>query len=76
MEFLYMILTFVLVMLSVYVLHKRTAMKVEQKKLKLKYKEIEKINKQLDDLSLKLESFSAPLSKVNDISTKIISFRK
>ena len=76
MEFLYMILTFVLVMLSVYVLHKRTAMKVEQKKLKLKYKEIEKVNKKLDDVSLKLDSYSAPLTKIHNISSKIISFRK
>ena len=76
MEFVYMILTFVLVMLSVFMLHKRNEMKLASKKVKLLDKDIEKINKQLDDIALTLDQISTPLTKVNDISYKILSYRK
>ena len=76
MEFVYMIVTFILVMLSVFMLHKKSEMKVAQKKVKSKYKEIENINKQLDDIAVKLNSVTLPLTKINDISSKILSYRK
>lgn len=76
MMILYIIGGFALIILAVYFLDKRERMTHEIKQLKEQRLEIETINSELDDLQLQLNELNEPLSKLDGISRKILSYMK
>ena len=76
MAALYIILGFVLVVLSVFLLFKRNQMKQDIRKLQDSQNQIEELNQQLDEVSQQLQELEEPLSRMNNLSSQILSFRK
>ena len=76
MMVIYIIGGFLTLILAVYFLDKREKMTHEIKKIKEYRYDIEETNRQLDEVQAQLDMTQESLSKLNDISRKILSHMK
>lgn len=76
MIFLYIIGGLLCMIIAIFLLDRREKMGHEIKNLKSYQNDIREINEDLDALSNELNSFQKPLSKLNDVSQKILKFMK
>lgn len=77
MAILYIIIGLLLLLVSVFLLFKRNEMKRLEKDIKKEQKkQIQELNQQLDDLLFDLELLNQPLSKFNDLSSKLLNYMK
>ena len=73
---IYIIGGILLLALAIYFLDRREKMTHEIKEIKAYKSEIDATNQERDELIEQLESMNEPLSKVNQISKKILSYMK
>ena len=73
---IYIIGGILLLALAIYFLDRREKMTHEIKEIKAYKSERDATNQELDELIEQLESMNEPLSKVNQISKKILSYMK
>ncbi|MCD8028671.1 MAG: hypothetical protein LUF02_08445 [Erysipelotrichaceae bacterium] len=72
MIFVYILLGFVLVALTIFLLDYREKMTKNIKLIKEYKNEVDHLNQQLDDVNETLQSLSEPLSKISNVSQKIL----
>lgn len=74
---LYILIGLALIMISVALLFKRNEMKRQTKNIaKEQAKQIIALNHQLDEIDLQLKKIQTPITKINSISLKILSYMK
>lgn len=76
MIFIYSILGFGFILLSVYILMYRDKVSREMKKIKEKEIEIQGINCRLDDIQSQLNELDQPLKQLNDFSKIVLKYLK
>lgn len=76
MIFLYIIGGLICIVIAIVLLDRREKLGHEMKNLKSYQNDIHTMNEELDALSDELEQFNKPLSKLNEISQKILKFMK
>ena len=76
MAALYVIAGFVLMILSVLIIKKINDLKMINQKLEVSKNSINELNQQLDSVIEQLETVNTPLSKIDQISSKIIQYRR
>ncbi len=76
MIFIYSILGFGFILLSVYILMYRDKVSREMKKIKEKEIEIQGINCRLDEIQCQLNELDQPLKKLNDFSKIVLKYLK
>ncbi len=74
MIFIYIVCGLLLLILAVYLLNKKQNVSSSIKALKLKQKEAEDMNRELDELIIQLDELNEPIDKVNRASKKVLKF--